>query len=56
MHEKSETIQNKNGKWINVYGKGLPKEGQVLPILHPRFEKEEYDTEREAVASARLYA
>ena len=53
MHEKSETIQNKNGKWINVYGKGLPKEGQVLPILHPKFEKEEYDTEKEAVASAK---
>jgi len=53
MHEKSETIQNKNGKWINVYGKGLPKEGQVLPILHPGFEKEEYDTEEEAVASAK---
>ena len=53
MHEKSETIQNAKGKWINVYGKGLPKEGQVLPILHPRFEKEEYDTEREAVASAK---
>ena len=53
MHEKSETIQNKNGKWINVYGKGLPKEGQVLPILHPEFEKEEYDTEKEAVASAK---
>jgi hypothetical protein len=53
MHEKSETIQNENGKWINVYGKGLPKEGQVLPILHPGFEKEEYDTEKEAVASAK---
>ena len=52
-HEKSETIQNAKGKWINVYGKGLPKEGQVLPILHPKFEKEEYDTEEEAVASAK---
>lgn len=31
MHEQSETIQREDGKWVNVYGKGLPKAGQQLP-------------------------
>ena len=53
MHERSETIQNKNGKWVNVYGKGLLKQGKVLPILYPWFEQEEYDTEKQAVAAAK---
>jgi len=30
MHEQSETIK-RNGKWINVYGRALPKAGQQLP-------------------------
>jgi hypothetical protein len=30
-HEQSETVQRSDGKWINVYGSGLPKAGQQLP-------------------------
>jgi len=46
-HEQSETVQNAEGKWINVYGKNLPKAGQQLPGT------EEYETSGEAVAAAR---
>lgn len=48
MHEQSETIQ-RNGKWINVYGRHLPKAGQQLP------DTLEYDTlaEAEQVAQVR---
>lgn len=31
MHEQSETIQRPDGKWVNVYGRGLPKAGEQLP-------------------------
>lgn len=30
-HEVSETIERHDGRWVNVYGKGLPKAGQQLP-------------------------
>ena len=45
MHEQSETIQ-KNGKWINVYGRKTPKAGQQLPGTIG------YGTVEEAVAAA----
>jgi hypothetical protein len=31
VHEQSETIQNAQGQWINVYGRGTPQAGQQLP-------------------------
>ena len=46
-HEQSETVQRKDGKWINVYGKGTPKRGQQLPGTPA------YDTVKEAEAAAR---
>ena len=30
-HEQSETIQDKDGNWINVYGKKTPNAGKQLP-------------------------
>lgn len=30
-HERSETVQDLDGTWINVYGKGTPQAGQQLP-------------------------
>jgi len=30
-HEKSETVQRKDGKWINVYGKSVKNAGKKLP-------------------------
>lgn len=47
MHEQSETIQNNNGKWVNVYGKNLPNKGQQLPGTL------EYNTMEEAVEAAK---
>jgi hypothetical protein len=46
-HEVSETIQRKDGKWINVYGAGLPNAGQQLP------DSGEYSTVDDAVTAAR---
>ena len=45
-HEQSETIQRQDGRWINVYGKGLPKAGQPLP------DSGDFSTVDEAVQSA----
>ena len=45
MHEYSDTIQ-RDGKWINVYGRNLPRAGQQLPGTP------EYDTVDQAVAAA----
>ena len=45
-HEKSETIE-RDGKWINVYGKDLPKAGRQLPGSG------KYNTSEEAVAAAK---
>jgi hypothetical protein len=47
MHEQSETIQNAKGKWINVYGRNLPKAGQQLPGT------KEHDTVEAAVEEAK---
>tara|TARA_R110000765_G_scaffold241302_1_gene343818 strand:- start:1 stop:258 length:258 start_codon:yes stop_codon:yes gene_type:complete len=30
-HERSETVQRKDGKWINVYGKSVKNAGKRLP-------------------------
>ncbi len=46
-HEQSETIQNKRGKWINVYGQKTPQAGQQLPGTP------EYNTVEEAVNEAK---
>jgi hypothetical protein len=45
-HEQSETIQRPDGKWINVYGMGLPLAGQQLPGSG------EFDNVNDAVSSA----
>ena len=54
MHEQSETIQDNNGRWINVYGSGLLNSGQVLPIRYPHFERDWYDTQQEAEQAAMM--
>lgn len=46
-HEQSETIQNKEGKWINVYGKELPNAGQQLPGTRA------YGNKQDAIAAAK---
>ena len=51
-HEQSETIQNKSGKWVNIYGKQTPQAGQPLP-KRGIYERSEYDTVEEATAAAR---
>lgn len=45
-HEQSETIQQDDGRWINVYGKGTKFAGQQLPNTIS------YNTQEEAVKSA----
>jgi hypothetical protein len=54
MHEQSETIRSKTGKWINVYGRDIENgaNGRPLPLLYT-FEKPEYDTVKEAEKAAR---
>ena len=54
MHEQSETIQDKNGNWTNVYGSGLLNSGQVLPIKHPHFERDWYETQQDAEQAAMI--
>ena len=54
MHEKSDTIQDKDGNWINVYGSGFLNSGQVLPIKYPHFERDWYDTRQEAEQAAMM--
>lgn len=46
-HEQSETVQRPDGKWVNVYGRGLPQAGQPLPGTGV------YETVEEAVRAAR---
>jgi hypothetical protein len=48
-HEVSETVQRADGRWINVYGRGLPQAGQRLPGSG------DYDTAEEAVEAAQLF-
>ena len=51
-HEESETEQDAQGRWINVYGRGKPQAGQPLPLRYD-FEQESYDSVEEAVAAAK---
>jgi len=52
-HEESETTQDADGRWINVYGRNIKgKAGQPLPTRYP-YEKESYDTVVEAETAAR---
>lgn len=56
MHEQSETVQ-RNGRWVNVYGQGAKKAGQLLPFpqgVVPFGERSSYDTAAEAAAMADL--
>lgn len=46
MHEKSETVQRPDGRWINVYGKDTPQAGRPLGPSN-------YATVDAAVAAAR---
>jgi hypothetical protein len=46
-HEQSETVQRRDGKWINIYGKKTPQAGEQLPGT------QEYDTVEEAVNAAK---
>ena len=46
-HEQSETIQRSDGKWVNVYGRDLPKAGEPLPGSGV------FGTAEEAVAAAK---
>ena len=45
-HEQSETVQ-RNGKWINVYGRNLKSAGRKLPGSG------EFNSMAEAVAAAK---
>jgi hypothetical protein len=50
MHEQSETIKGRDGRWYNVYGAGAP---QPMPL--PKvfgFEQPSYSTPEEAVNKA----
>ena len=51
-HEQSETTQDDQGRWINVYGRATPQAGQPLPPVHP-FEREAYESREEAEDAAR---
>lgn len=51
MHEQSETVE-RNGKYVNVYGRSTSRAGQPLPLRYP-FEREAYDTIKSAVHAAR---
>jgi hypothetical protein len=51
MHEQSETVQ-RDGKWVNVFGRGTPQAGRPLPRRH-EWERDAYDTADEAVAAAK---
>jgi hypothetical protein len=47
MHEQSETVQDRQGRWINVYGKATPQAGRQLPGTPA------YNTVDEAVTAAK---
>ena len=34
-HEQSETVQDKRGRWINVFGRKTPQAGKPLPKKYP---------------------
>lgn len=52
MHEQSETIQDKAGRWLNVFGKNTMSGGKPIKKKYD-FEKDTYDTVDEAVAAAK---
>jgi hypothetical protein len=54
MHERSQTIQREDGKYVNVYGPGAlgGAVGTPLPKRY-KFEKDAYDTVHQAVHAAR---
>jgi hypothetical protein len=52
MHEQSETIQDKLGRWINVFGRGTPQAGTPLPKKYD-WERPYYKTVEEAVEAAK---
>jgi len=52
MHEQSETIQDKLGRWVNVFGRGTKRAGERLPKTYD-FERDTYDTVEEAVSAAK---
>ena len=47
MHEQSETVQQPDGSWVNIYGRGTPRAGQQLPGTPA------YTSRAEAVVAAR---
>lgn len=51
-HEKSETVQREDGRWINTYGRDTPQRGRPLPRLF-QYEAESYASEAEASTAAR---
>ena len=51
-HEQSETVQDKLGRWINVFGSKTPSAGKPLPKKY-EFERESYETVEAAVAAAK---
>jgi hypothetical protein len=51
-HEQSETIQDKFGRWLNVFGKNTKRAGEPLKKKYS-FEKETYETVEEAVEAAK---
>lgn len=54
MHERSVTVQKKNGKYVNVYGVGALGGEAYTPLPKKySFEKDEYDDVKEAVHAAR---
>jgi len=50
-HEQSETTQQPDGTWVNVYGRRTPQAGQPLPKKY-EFEKDIYGSVEEAVDAA----
>jgi len=48
-HEVGETVE-REGRWVNVYGKSTPNAGKDLPPLFS-YEQPSYATEAEAVAA-----
>lgn len=51
MHEQSETVE-RDGKWVNVYGRNTPKAGEPLSRKH-WFEQDSYVRLKDAVHAAR---
>jgi hypothetical protein len=52
-HEQSETVQ-KNGRWVNVYGRKTKKAGQPLPVQPGYGERSSYSSVEDAAGMAAL--